>query len=50
MRTVVTGTNVSQAIITQSLILKMLRNFNKCQNPVWNLMMKNIYQIQGATK
>ena len=49
--TVVTGgSNTSnQAIITQSLILKMLKsNLTNVKNPVWNLMMKNIYQIQGA--
>ena len=48
--TVVTGTNPSnQAIITQSLILKMLKsNLTNVKNPVWNLMMKNIYQIPGA--
>ncbi|MFV8341757.1 cell surface protein SprA [Flavobacterium sp. XS2P39] len=49
--TVVTGnTNTSnQAIITQSLILKMLKsNLTNVKNPVWNLMMKNIYQIPGA--
>ncbi|MBK0370252.1 T9SS outer membrane translocon Sov/SprA [Flavobacterium agrisoli] len=48
--TVVTGTsNSNQAVITQSLILKMLKsNLTNVQNPVWNLMMKNIYQIQGA--
>jgi cell surface protein SprA len=47
--TVVTGTNSSQAIVTQSLILKMLKsNLTNVKNPVWNLMMKNIYQIPGA--
>ena len=48
--TVVTGTNPSnQAIITQSLVLKMLKsNLTNVKNPVWNLMMKNIYQIPGA--
>ena len=47
--TVVTGTNSSKAIITQSLILKMLKsNLTNVKNPVWNLMMKNIYQIPGA--
>ena len=49
--TVVTGgTNQSnQAIITQSLVLKMLKsNLTNVKNPVWNLMMKNIYQIPGA--
>ncbi|HEY4617767.1 MAG TPA: cell surface protein SprA [Flavobacterium sp.] len=47
--TVVTGTDASRAIITQSLILKMLKsNLTNVKNPVWNLMMKNIYQIPGA--
>ena len=48
--TVVTGANQSnQAIITQSLILKMLKsNLTNVKNPVWNLIMKNIYQIPGA--
>lgn len=47
--TVVTGTSSSQAIVTQSLILKMLKsNLTNVKNPVWNLMMKNIYQIPGA--
>jgi cell surface protein SprA len=48
--TIVTGTTPSdQAIITQSLILKMLKsNLTNVKNPIWNLMMKNIYQIPGA--
>lgn len=48
--TLVTGTqNSNQAVITQSLILKMLKsNLTDVKTPVWNLMMKNIYQIQGA--
>jgi cell surface protein SprA len=49
--TVVTGdaANSNQAIITQSLILKMLKSsLTNVNNPVWNLMMKNIYQIPGA--
>ncbi|HAT76846.1 MAG TPA: cell surface protein SprA, partial [Flavobacterium sp.] len=48
--TVVTGTTpTDQTIITQSLILKMLKsNLTNVKNPVWNLMMKNIYQIPGA--
>ena len=48
--TIVTGNTPSnQAIITQSLILKMLKsNLTNVKNPVWNLMMKNIYQIPGA--
>jgi cell surface protein SprA len=40
---------LQMAIITQSLILKMLKsNLTNVKNPVWNLMMKNIYQIPGA--
>ncbi len=48
--TIVTGTTqADQAIITQSLVLKMLKsNLTNVKNPVWNLMMKNIYQIPGA--
>lgn len=49
--TVVTGSaaNNNQAVITQSLILKMLKSsLTNVKNPVWNLMMKNIYQIPGA--
>jgi cell surface protein SprA len=48
--TIVTGNNPSnQAIITQSLILKMLKSsLTNVQNPVWNLMMKNVYQIPQA--
>ena len=48
--TVVAGNSPSnQAIITQSLVLKMLKsNLTNVKNPVWNLMMKNIYQIQGG--
>ncbi len=48
--TVVTGTTpADQAIISQSLVLKMLKsNLTNVKNPVWNLMMKNIYQIPGA--
>ena len=34
---------------TQALILKMLKsNLTNVQKPIWNLMMKNIYQIPGA--
>lgn len=46
----VDATNVSSGIpTTQSLILKMLKsNLNNINQPVWNLMMKNIYQIPGA--
>ncbi|WP_281337493.1 cell surface protein SprA [Flavobacterium eburneipallidum] len=48
--TVVTGTTpADQAVISQSLVLKMLKsNLTNVKNPVWNLMMKNIYQIPGA--
>jgi cell surface protein SprA len=48
--TVVTGSQPSnQTIVTQTLILKMLKSsMTNVSNPVWNLMMKNIYQIQGA--
>ncbi|MCW2117868.1 cell surface protein SprA [Flavobacterium sp. 7A] len=47
--TVVSGTSSGQAVITQSLVLKMLKsNLTYVQNPMWNLMMKNIYQIPGA--
>jgi cell surface protein SprA len=48
--TVVTGNgSANQAVISQSLILKMLKsNLTNVRNPIWNLMMKNIYQIQGG--
>ncbi len=39
----------SQTITTQSLVLKMLKSsLVNIKNPVWNLMMKNIYQIPNA--
>lgn len=41
--------NVPQAIITQSLVLKMLKsNLTNVKDPIWNLMMKNIYQVPGG--
>ncbi|WP_445454878.1 T9SS outer membrane translocon Sov/SprA [Flavobacterium sp. 25HG05S-40] len=48
--TVISGSGTaSQNISTQSLILKMLKsNLTNVQKPIWNLMMKNIYQIQGG--
>ena len=47
--TVVGDTPATQAIITQSLVLKMLKsNLTNVKNPIWNLMMKNIYQIPGG--
>ncbi|WP_035677249.1 T9SS outer membrane translocon Sov/SprA [Flavobacterium limnosediminis] len=46
----VDATQVNSGVPTsQSLILKMLKsNLNNIDQPVWNLMMKNIYQIPGA--
>ncbi|MDN3676107.1 cell surface protein SprA [Flavobacterium paronense] len=48
--TVVSDTGTPAATVSsQSLILKMLKsNLTNVQKPIWNLMMKNIYQIQGA--
>ena len=48
--TVVGGNQPSnQTIVSQTLILKMLKSsLTNVSNPVWNLMMKNIYQIQNA--
>lgn len=44
-----TNSNSNKSIITQSLVLKMLKsNLTNVKNPVWNLMMKNIYQIPGG--
>jgi cell surface protein SprA len=46
----VDATQVSGGIpTTQALILKMLKsNLTDVNKPVWNLMMKNIYQIPGG--
>lgn len=46
----VDATNVNSGVpTTQALILKMLKgNLTNINKPVWNLMMKNIYQIPGA--
>jgi cell surface protein SprA len=39
----------TQTVSSQSLILKMLKSsLTNVQKPIWNLMMKNIYQIQGG--
>ncbi|WP_163409827.1 T9SS outer membrane translocon Sov/SprA [Flavobacterium ajazii] len=39
----------SETVTTQSLVLKMLKSsLVNIKNPVWNLMMKNIYQIPSA--
>jgi cell surface protein SprA len=45
-----TNPNTDPTVITtQALILKMLKsNLTNVNDPVWNLMMKNIYQIPGA--
>lgn len=41
--------NQEEFPISQSLVLKMLKsNLTSVHQPVWNLMMKNIYQIPGA--
>ena len=42
-------TGQPETITTQALVLKMLKsNLSNVEKPVWNLMMKNIYQIPGA--
>ncbi|WP_293894889.1 cell surface protein SprA [Flavobacterium sp.] len=48
--TVITdATSSNPSVSTQSLILKMLKsNLTNVEKPIWNLMMKNIYQIQGG--
>ena len=43
------GGTSSATVSSQSLILKMLKsNLTNVEKPIWNLMMKNIYQIQGG--
>ena len=43
------GGTTPQTVSAQNLILKMLKsNLTNVQKPVWNLMLKNIYQIQGG--
>ena len=48
----VDATEVNAGIpTTQSLILKMLKsNLTNVNKPVWNLMMKNIYALPGASQ
>ncbi len=62
--TVVSGSGSSETVTSQSLILKMLKSnltnidrqvsaagvvpVVRVTTPIWNLMMKNIYQIPGA--
>ena len=44
-----TQVDVTGVPTSQSLILKMLKSsLTNVQKPIWNLMMKNIYQIPGA--
>jgi len=43
------NTGQPESITTQTLVLKMLKsNLTNTEAPIWNLMMKNIYQIPGA--
>ena len=43
------NTGQPDSVIAQTLILKMLKsNLTNVDEPIWNLMMKNIYQIPGA--
>ncbi len=43
------GTGQPETITSQALVLKMLKsNLTNVEKPIWNLMMKNIYQIPGA--
>lgn len=45
------NTGEVSSVSTQSLILKMLRSsLTNVNLPVWDLMMKNIYQISGASQ
>lgn len=48
--TVITNAGTdNQNITSQNLVLKMLKSsLTNVNKPIWNLMMKNIYQIQGA--
>ncbi|TDP60272.1 cell surface protein SprA [Flavobacterium dankookense] len=47
--TVVSGTEADPNVSTQCLILKMLKsNLTNVKKPIWNLLMKNIYQIPGG--
>ena len=42
-------TGQPQTVISQTLVLKMLKsNLTNVETPIWDLMMKNIYQIPGA--
>jgi cell surface protein SprA len=47
--TSITGTEDNPNVSTNSLVLKMLKSsLTNVQAPIWNLMMKNIYQIPGG--
>jgi len=42
-------TNEPESITTQTLVLKLLKSsLTNVKTPIWNLMMKNVYQIPGA--
>ncbi|GEP49614.1 cell surface protein SprA [Flavobacterium noncentrifugens] len=42
-------TGQPESITTQTLVLKLLKsNLTNVDAPIWNIMMKNIYQIPGA--
>ena len=44
-----TETGQPATVTSQTLVLKMLKsNLTNVDKPIWNLMMKNIYQIPGA--
>lgn len=43
------ATGQPETITTQTLVVKMLKsNLTNIATPIWNIMMKNIYQIPGA--
>ena len=43
------ATGQPESVIAQTLILKMLKsNLTDVEQPIWNIMMKNIYQIPGG--
>lgn len=48
--TIVEGSGTAnETVSSQNLILKMIKStLTNVQQPIWNLMMKNIYQIQGG--
>jgi cell surface protein SprA len=47
--TSITGTEDNPNVSTNSLVLKMLKSsLTNVNAPIWNLMMKNVYQIPGG--